>query len=311
MFLVVSRYVGCCCVYWRCLLCRSARRSKRAQSSTTISLFPVRTSLFLSHIPFLWQDDLEGHLRAASDATLVQRCADETNYRFFHDLVHAAADKFLADCEKEQAHNRIGKILQRKSQQAAKTNKDDMVKVVYHMNRGQRCLSDSERVELAQMNLQVGQAAVRSLAYDSALFFFNSALKLLEGEECWGKHRALTFRLYHERLRALSLTHSPAHTQEEFAELLERAVAIEEKAEVYLTRQFMLSLRESWKESYMCGLELLAILGVPFPAEPDEAFLKEQVARVLKLLDAQLPEGVNKANPKKKSFANISLSSLS
>lgn len=225
----------------------------------------------------------------------MQRCADETNYRFFHDLVHAAADKSLAESEKEIVHHKIGKLLQKRSV----GNGNNMVSVVYHLNRGQRCLSSAEeRVEVAQMNLLVGQAAVRSLAYDSALFFFSSALKLLEGEECWGKHRALTFRLHHEKLRALSLTHSPAHTQDEFSELLTRSVAIEEKAEVLLLRQFMLSLRESWKESYMCGLELLELLGVPLPAEPTESFLKEQLGRVLKLLGDRLPEG---KKPKEKS----------
>ncbi len=116
-----------------------------------------------------------------------------------------------------------------------------MVSIVSHLNRGSECLqSADERLALAHMNLQVGQAAIRSLSYEGALFFFENALKLLP-EDSWRTHHALTLRLHLENMRTLSLTHAPDTTQNTFAALLTHSDTLEERAEVRLFVFFLSS----------------------------------------------------------------------
>ena len=86
-------------------------------------------------------------------------------YYFSHDRVQQAAYEGIPEREKEQVHNRIGRLLLMSMD--AEEREERIFDIVHQLNEGRALLSDaSERDELARLNLCAAKKARQSAAFD-------------------------------------------------------------------------------------------------------------------------------------------------
>lgn len=128
----------------------------------------------------LWPALTEGLIVPQDDSyRLFQNLEPErTRFRFVHDRVQQAAYSLIDDGALEQLHLQIGRQLQ----QSLPPEEIDcrIFEISNHLNQAQRLLaSDTERLQLARLNLRAGLKAKESAAFDSAMDYLNTGLALL------------------------------------------------------------------------------------------------------------------------------------
>ncbi|MCZ8037970.1 MAG: AAA family ATPase [Microcystis sp. LE17-20A] len=181
-------------------------------------------------IPLLWNgEDLSNN--KLQDAF---NYSADIYYRFLHDRVQQAAYSLISEEEKECFHQQIGRILLESYQDDELQNK--IFDIVNQLNEGAPLITEqSEKNELANLNLQASKKAKTSTAYDSALRYLEKGLELL-ALNSWKTDYQLTLELYVETLEALYLTTKFAQIEELSATILKETTDIFDKIRVYQTQ---------------------------------------------------------------------------
>jgi len=121
-------------------------------------------------------------------------------YQFGHDRVQQAAYSLIETSEKQAIHLRIGRLL------LYKTNIENLGETIFdivdHLNLGiDLVFNQSERNEIARLNLMAGQKAKTATAYDAAVQYLKTGLSLLD-EQSWRTQYALTLNLHQTAVEA-------------------------------------------------------------------------------------------------------------
>ncbi|MHC5822464.1 MAG: AAA family ATPase, partial [Nostoc sp.] len=119
--------------------------------------------------------------------------AQLSSYRFLHDRVQQAAYSLIPESQRKATHLKIGQLLlNNTSPQEIEANIFD---IVNHLNQGiDIIIQQSQKYELAQLNLIAGKKAKASTAYRAAVNHFTFGRELLI-EESWQTNYKLTFEL--------------------------------------------------------------------------------------------------------------------
>lgn len=161
--------------------------------------------------------------------------AEENNnkftYKFLHDKVHQAANEMIPIEERSYLHYNIGKILLKNF--SPKQKEDLIIEIVNHLNFGIDLLIESEKMELALLNLSAGQKALSVIAYPAAEKYFSNALKLLPST-LWSTHYDLAMKINQQLAIAVHLCGKSNEAIQILNALLPRAKTAEEKAGIYL-----------------------------------------------------------------------------
>ncbi|WP_299407775.1 PAS domain S-box protein [Acaryochloris sp. IP29b_bin.148] len=114
-------------------------------------------------------------------------------YHFLHDRVQQAAYSLIPETEKAKTHYQIGKLLsQNNAQDKTEAN---IFAIVEQLNRGEALLTQqSERENLAQLNLAASLRSKNATAYQAGLEYASTGLSIL-GEGRWQKQYELTLEL--------------------------------------------------------------------------------------------------------------------
>jgi histidine kinase len=186
--------------------------------------------------------------------------SSRVGYKFLHDRVQQAAYSLIPDDEKKATHFSIGKLLLENT--PADKVEDKIFDLVNQLNVGIDCLSlQSEKDELAGLNLIAGHKAKAANAYEPALKYLNVGISLL-APDSWVRNYNLTLRLYVETLEAEYL-----NTNFEQAEILAEVVLRSATNQLDIVKVYQLKILFYQAQSQMLkavetGLEVLAMLGV-------------------------------------------------
>jgi PAS domain S-box-containing protein len=227
-------------------------------------------------------------LLAAIQAGLIQPLSDldedllVQEYRFSHDRVQQAAYALIDESQKPGVHLQIGRNLLEKTSPEQRAER--LFEIVDHLNCGtELIIEQSERNEIAKLNLQSGQKALAATAYEAAFKYFNTGLKFLD-EESWQREYDLTLVLHSEAAEAAYLS-GHFDEMERLAEaVLNRAKTVLDTVKVYDSRiQAWMSWGEP-KEALKTGLEVLQRLGISLVEAPSQldvqAGLEETASRL-------------------------------
>ena len=127
---------------------------------------------------------------------------DDYAFRFLHDRVQQAAYESLDGAARPSLHLRLGRIL------SARPRAEDgewLFDVVVQMNRGAALIVDGgERLELARLNLDAGDRARRTTAYDEAREYLGQGIALLPAD-AWSCEYELAAALHQRYAEATYL----------------------------------------------------------------------------------------------------------
>ncbi|NJS11939.1 MAG: AAA family ATPase, partial [Microcoleus sp. CSU_2_2] len=190
-------------------------------------------------------------------------------YKFLHDRVQQAAYSLIPDDAKKATHLSIGKLLLENT--PADKVEDKIFDLVNQLNVGIDCLSlQSEKDELAGLNLIAGHKAKAANAYEPAVKYLNAGISLL-APDSWVRNYNLTLRLYVETLESEYL-----NTNFEQAEILAEVVLRSATNQLDIVKVYQLKILFYQAQSQMLkavetGLEVLGMLGINLLDNPNIA----------------------------------------
>ena len=190
-------------------------------------------------------------------------------YRFLHDRVQQAAYSLIPKEEKRKVHLQVGRLLLKNIQDGELQNR--IFEIVNQLNEGSELITDQiEKYKLIELNLQAGKKAKASTAYEPALKYLESGMNLLIPDS-WENFYQLTLDLYLETLEVLYLNGRLDQSKNLDSVVISKSRNILDKVKVYELKinfyrsQFELDL------AIDSGLEILKLLGITLPKDPDES----------------------------------------
>jgi predicted ATPase/signal transduction histidine kinase/GAF domain-containing protein/tRNA A-37 threonylcarbamoyl transferase component Bud32 len=203
-------------------------------------------------------------------------------YKFLHDRVQQAAYGLIDESQKQAVHLQIGRnLLERIS---LEQRADRLFEIVDHLNCGtDLIIVRSERNEIANLNLQAGQKAMAATAYEAAFKYFNTGLKLLDGER-WQREYNLTLALHSEAAEAAYLSGHYEEMEQLVEAVLNHAKTALDTVKVYDSKIQTWMSQGDLKEAVKTGLEVLQRLGISLVEAPSQldvqAGLEETAAQL-------------------------------
>ena len=203
-------------------------------------------------------------------------------YKFSHDRVQQAAYTLIDESQKQVVHLQIGRNLLEKTLPEKVSAR--LFEIVDHLNQGiELVTAQPERTEIARLNLMVGQRAKAATAYEAALEYFNTGLKLLNTES-WQSEYDLILALYSEAAGAAYL-HGHFGEMEQFVEVvLNHAKTVLDKVQVYNSRIQRYLSQGNLKEALRIGLEVLKLLEVILIEAPSQLNVQRGLEETAALL---------------------------
>ena len=121
-------------------------------------------------------------------------------YKFLHDRVQEAAYSLIPEAEKQTTHLKIGELLLNKFSKSKQ--EENIFAIVNQLNIGAILINtQSNRWELAKLNLSAAKKAKLSTAYGVALKYSTFAIELLTAES-WETEYQLTLEIYLQKAEA-------------------------------------------------------------------------------------------------------------
>ncbi|WP_341738515.1 AAA family ATPase [Microcoleus sp. CAWBG640] len=197
----------------------------------------------------------------------------KVDYKFLHDRVQQAAYSLIPEERKKETHLKIGQLLLQNTAPSAR--KDNIFALVNQLNFGIDLLtSESERCDLAELNLIAGQKAKAAAAFEAALKYFNLGIEILnsvfrlgdkesEVNSSWQSHYKLTLALYSEAMEAeyLNTNLQQAETLGEL--ILQQATTQLDAVKVYEIKIQMYINTMQLLRALDTGLQALEMMGFP------------------------------------------------
>lgn len=193
----------------------------------------------------------EGYLVKADD-----------DYRFVHDRVRETAYDFIQGQERLMLHRRSGRILFGMA--------DDDAGIFYaveQINLAAEIISDDyERLDLASLNFEAGEIALKRAAFAPALIFLRTAMELLP-ENPWDREYVLTCGIVKVLARSESVNGNTARTERIVLESIGHLRTAEEKAEFLSMLIHQMNITGRFRESIDLSFYALSLLAVDIPLD--------------------------------------------
>ncbi len=228
----------------------------------------------------LWAAIAEGFVLPLSETyklmeVEVEGLQNTTSYKFAHDRIQQAIYLLLSDAEKQAVHLRVGRLL---LQHTPSVQVDQNIfEITNQLNQGLTLIEQqTERDDLARLNLQAGKKAKASVAYQPAFNYLQLGINLL-GEDCWQRQYDLTLALYVEATEA-------AYLSSQFEKMAHLAAQVLEEAKTPLDQVKICEIKILFEMSQLqmqsaieIALDFMKKLGTSLPLNPSlEMILEEQ-----------------------------------
>jgi len=217
-------------------------------------IFPLSQSY---KIPLVFESaaaHLPVEVEAQHDALL------KVTYKFLHDRVQQAAYSLIPVEEKKQTHLKIGELLLKHTRESEL--EENIFEIVNQLNIGAELITQqSQKDQLAKLNLIAGKKAKTSTAYETAVRYLTVGLEMLT-EPSWETQYNLTLELYVEAVEAQYLNTNFERAEKLAEVVLERAQTLLDKVKVYeLQLQFYMA-QNTMLRAIDTGIKVLSLLNI-------------------------------------------------
>ncbi|MEG3853908.1 AAA family ATPase [Microcoleus sp. Z1_C4] len=194
-------------------------------------------------------------------------------YKFVHDRIQQAAYSLISEEDKPAVHHQIGKLLLQNTladdRQDACPTEEQIFDIVNQLNFGCQLIShQTERDELAQLNLMAGKKAKASAAYQAAFNYLQTGINLL-AENAWVVQYKLSLQL-HQEAAELAYILGDFEQMESLGNLvLTNAKTVFDRVKVIEVKMGTHAAQNQLDMALNMGLKILRQLGVKLPAKPN------------------------------------------
>ncbi|OUL29051.1 ATP-binding sensor histidine kinase [Nostoc sp. 106C] len=190
----------------------------------------------------------------------------QIGYKFLHDRIQQAAYLLIPENQRQETHLKIGRLLLK--QTPVESLIENILDIVNQLNVGLDLLTqESEKYQLAKLNLVAGKKAKAATAYEAAARYLNIGLGLLTAES-WQLDYDLTLNLYIETTETVYLNghFDKSHNLGNIA--LQQANGILDKVKLYEVKMLTYMAQNQMPEVLEIGVKALRELGVILPKKP-------------------------------------------
>ncbi|MEH2283974.1 MAG: AAA family ATPase [Nostoc sp.] len=207
----------------------------------------------------------------------------KVDYKFLHDRVQQAAYSLIPDEQKKATHLKIGQLLLQNT--TPEERQENVFALVNQLNYGTDLLiSETEKYELAELNLIAGHRAKAATAHDSAVKYLQVGLGLLASDS-WDNQYELTLALHSEAAEAAFLS-GDFEGMQRFVEIVQNcAKTLLDKIKVYEVQMQAYVGQNRLLEGVNKGLQVLKLLGVEFPQEPNPSDIGQALFETAAILN--------------------------
>ena len=190
-------------------------------------------------------------------------------YKFVHDRIQQAAHLLISDGNQAEIHQRIGQQLLKSTDSSELEAK--IFDIVNQLNFGvERISSQTERNQLAQLNLIASQKAKASTAYSAAFEYAKIGVELL-GNESWQSEDRLSLELYQLAIETAFLNGDFPQIEKWAVVIFNHAENLLDKVKVYEIQIQSLVGQNQRLESIRIGINTLKLLGIELPIQASQS----------------------------------------
>ncbi|MEG4112479.1 MULTISPECIES: AAA family ATPase [unclassified Microcoleus] len=206
----------------------------------------------------------------------------KVDYKFLHDRVQQAAYSLIPDEQKKETHLKIGQLLLQST--TPENRKENIFALVNQLNYGTDLLtSESQKYELAQLNLIAGQKAKAATAHDSAVKYLQVGLSLL-AVDSWDNRYELALMLHEEAAESAYLS-GDFDGMQRFVEIVQNcAKTLLDIVKVYKVQIQAYMAQNKLLEALNTGLQVLKQLEVEFPDSPNPSDIGQALGETAAIL---------------------------
>jgi len=201
--------------------------------------------------------------------------AGKTRYKFHHDRVQQACNSLISEKDKSSIHLRIGRLLKTKLSEEQKDNK--IFDIANHYNNGISLITDLEElIEIAELNVDAGQKAKKSSAFEPAYRYFKTALSILP-EDCWQQYYALSLKASNEAAETAYLSSHDREMERICKVILQNTNTLLDKVKAYTILIQSFGSRNQNDKAVTTSFDILNQLGVRIPKKPGPVHLLKEL----------------------------------
>lgn len=199
-------------------------------------------------------------------------------YQFLHDRIHDTVYAPISETDRTQWHLEIGRILLQ-----ASATEQQIFEIVNHLNLGKdQITTQTERDQLAQLNLRAGNQAKSTVAYAAALHYLDIGKALLG--ESWQRTYELTLSLHSALAEAAYLNGDFPRMESLIEIVLHQARSVLDALAMYELRIQANIARDRFSDAIDTALHTLKILGVDIPRHPDASDILREFEKTKRIL---------------------------
>ncbi|MEY3302292.1 MAG: hypothetical protein RLZZ139_664 [Cyanobacteriota bacterium] len=193
-------------------------------------------------------------------------------YRFVHDRIQQAAHSLISEVHQSVIHQRIGQQLLKNTSSEELESK--VFDIVDQLNLSLGLISSqSDRDQLAQLNLLAAQKAKAATAYSNALLYVKTGVELL-AIACWQNQYELSLNLYQLAVEVAYLNGDFEQMQDWANILTNHGKTLLAKIKVYEIQIQALVAQNHRLEAIAMGIDTLSLLEMALPKQLSPADLE-------------------------------------
>ncbi len=218
---------------------------------------------------------IRGNMKAVSEETIDAN----VYFKFLHDNVEQAAYSMITNTLRQQTQLKIGRMVQEKSTEAYV--EEFLFDITNYFNAGRFFISDeTEKQQVAQLNLRAAKKAKAAAAYKSALKYLDIAHEIL-GEEVWETDYQTAYNLHKEKGENHFLIGEFAKADDYLQIALKNATTVFDKVNVLQIKMMQLSAQGLFHDGVRTAIEAIGLLGEEMPKLEDAEGLQKATGDVI------------------------------
>ncbi|MEO1378163.1 MAG: AAA family ATPase, partial [Cyanobacteria bacterium J06635_10] len=208
--------------------------------------------------------------------------SQSVNYKFLHDRVQQAAYSLIPEQQKQKTHYHIGQLLLQKT--SPEVREERIFEIVNQLNYGITFISqESERTELAKINLIACRKAKTSTAYQAGREYANTGLSLLR-ENHWKHQYKISLEFHNLAAELASLCGDLSAMEQLIEKVVDNTKSPLEQVDVYRIRIQSKISQTKLNSAISIAQKFLLKFGVTFPKISTQKDLQQEFTEIRKLI---------------------------